>query len=116
MNRASGILMHISSLPSKYFIGSLGKETEKFAIFLRSSKQKYWQILPINPMDSENSPYSSCDSFAGNIYLIDIDKLVEDGFLESSDLDDITISDSYVTNYEQARNIKDKLLNKSYKK
>lgn len=116
MNRASGILMHISSLPSKYFIGSLGKEAENFAIFLRASKQKYWQILPINPMDSENSPYSSCDSFAGNIYLIDIDKLVEDGFLESSDLDDITISDSYVTNYEQARNIKDKLLNKSYEK
>ena len=68
MNRASGILMHISSLPSKYFIGSLGKEAENFAIFLRASKQKYWQILPINPMDSENSPYSSCDSFAGNIY------------------------------------------------
>ncbi|MDD3383604.1 MAG: 4-alpha-glucanotransferase [Bacilli bacterium] len=116
MDRASGILMHISSLPSNYFIGSLGKEAEKFASFLHDSGQKYWQILPLNPIDAENSPYSSSDSFAGNIYLIDIEKLVEDNFLELVDLEEIPISKMYITDYKKAREIKDKLLLISYNK
>ena len=79
--RASGILMHISSLPSAYGIGSMGKEAYRFADFLKAAKQHFWQILPIGPTGYGDSPYQSCCSNAGNPYLIDVDLLVEDGLL-----------------------------------
>ena len=78
-NRSSGILMHISSLPSPYGIGTLGKEAYEFADFLHTARQKYWQVLPISPCD--DSPYSSCSAFAGNPYFIDLDTLIEEGLL-----------------------------------
>ena len=64
--RSSGVLMHISSLPSPYGIGTMGKEARKFADFLEKSGQKYWQILPICPTSYGDSPYQSFSSFAGN--------------------------------------------------
>ena len=86
--RLSGILLHISSLPSAYGIGDLGPYAFAFADFLKSSGQKYWQILPINPTDGINghSPYSCFSAFAGNPLLISPDILVIDGFLKPSDL------------------------------
>ena len=85
--RSSGVLMHISSLPSPYGIGTMGKEARKFVDFLDKSGQKYWQILPICPTSYGDSPYQSFSTYAGNPYMIDIDKLVEDGLLTKKDLE-----------------------------
>ncbi len=79
--RSSGILLHITSLPSPYGIGTLGKEAYDFVDFLKSAKQKYWQILPLNPTGFGNSPYQSFSAFAGNPYMIDLDMLCDSGLL-----------------------------------
>lgn len=73
--RSSGVLMHISSLPSPYGIGTMGKEARRFADFLEKSGQRYWQILPICPTSYGDSPYQSFSSFAGNPYFIDLEYL-----------------------------------------
>ena len=83
--RASGILLHISSLPSDYGIGALGKEAYNFVDFLHSAKQSYWQILPICPTSYGDSPYQSFSTHAGNPYFIDLDLLHEKGLLEKTD-------------------------------
>ncbi len=88
--RKSGILMHITSLPGPYGIGSMGKSAYDFVDFLVDAGQSYWQILPLSPTGYGNSPYQSFCTFAGNHYLIDLDKLVEEGLLEQKDLEDIT--------------------------
>ena len=87
--RASGILLHISSLPSPYGIGTLGKAAYDFADFLKAAGQKYWQILPIHPTSYGDSPYQSFSTCAGNPYFIDLDLLREDGLLEQEELDAI---------------------------
>lgn len=79
--RTSGILMHISSLPSPYGIGTMGKEARKFVDFLEKAGQTYWQILPICPTSYGDSPYQSFSSFAGNPYFIDLDYLCKDKLL-----------------------------------
>ncbi|MDP2967990.1 MAG: 4-alpha-glucanotransferase, partial [Deltaproteobacteria bacterium] len=70
--RGSGILLHITSLPSSFGIGDLGPSAYQFADFLTRTKQSYWQVLPLNPTDLAcgNSPYSSPSAFAGNTLLI----------------------------------------------
>lgn len=75
MTRSSGILLHISSLPSPYGIGNLGKEAYQFIDFLHAAGQHYWQILPISPTGYGDSPYQSASTFAGNPYFIDLSKL-----------------------------------------
>ena len=82
MDRKSGILLHISSLPSPYGIGTLGREAYAFADFLRAAGQRYWQLLPLGPTSYGDSPYQSFSTFAGNPYLIDLDLLAEDGLLD----------------------------------
>ena len=86
--RQSGILLHITSLPSKYGIGDMGSFAYAFVDFLASCRQKYWQILPINPTDgiNGNSPYSCSCAFAGNPLLISPEMMVIEGFLAASDL------------------------------
>ena len=79
--RTSGVLMHISSLPSPYGIGTMGKEARRFADFLEKSGQKYWQILPICPTSYGDSPYQSFSSFAGNPYFIDLEYLCKEKLL-----------------------------------
>lgn len=85
--RKSGILLHISSLPSPYGIGTIGKAAYDFIDFLKASGQSYWQILPTNPTAFGNSPYQSPSVFAGNTLLIDLDLLVKDDLLTEDDLD-----------------------------
>ena len=87
MKRESGILLHISSLPSKYGIGTMGVEAYRFVDFLKKAKQNVWQILPIGPTGYGDSPYQSFSVFAGNPYFIDLDILVGDGLLSSDDLE-----------------------------
>ena len=76
--RTSGVLMPISSLPSQYGIGTMGKEARRFVDFLEKGGQTYWQILPICPTSYGDSPYQSFSSFAGNPYFIDLELLCKD--------------------------------------
>lgn len=84
--REYGVLLHISSLPSAYGIGSLGAAAYEFVDFLAKSGGKYWQILPLVPLGEGNSPYKSSSCFAGEPLLIDLDLLVKDGLLENDEL------------------------------
>ena len=81
--------MHISSLPSPYGIGTLGRAAYEFADFLHRAGQHYWQILPIGPTSYGDSPYQSFSTCAGNPYFIDLDLLQEDGLLLREELDAI---------------------------
>ncbi len=83
--RSSGILMHISSLPSPYGIGTMGKEAKKFVDFLVKAGQSYWQVLPICPTSYGDSPYQSFSSFAGNPYFIDLDILCKEKLLRKAE-------------------------------
>jgi len=84
--RASGILLHPTSLPGRFGIGDLGDEAYKFVDMLAASGQTYWQILPLSPTGYGNSPYSSVSAFAGNPLLISPDLLVADGLVASERL------------------------------
>lgn len=88
--RESGVLLHISSLPGPYGIGTLGKEAYKIIDFLKESGQTYWQMLPIGPTGFGDSPYQSFSTFAGNPYFIDLDILVEEGLLKQEELRDLS--------------------------
>ncbi len=88
--RESGILLHITSLPGKYGVGTLGKAAHSFVDFLREAGQSYWQILPLTPTGYGDSPYQSCSAFAGNHYLIDLEELMEEGLLEADEVDGVT--------------------------
>ena len=83
MQRSSGVLLHLTSLPSAYGIGDMGPDARQFIDFLAESGQTYWQVLPLNPTNAAhgNSPYSSSSAFAGNILLLSPQKLVDDGLL-----------------------------------
>ena len=83
--KSSGILLHITSLPSASGVGTLA-EADKFVEFLLASKQKYWQILPITPTDFVNSPYASPSAFAGNTLVIDADELAREGLISEDTL------------------------------
>ena len=85
MERKAGVLLHISSLPNKYGIGTLGKEAYEFVDFLEKAGQKYWQVLPIAPTNYGDSPYQSSSVYAFNPYFIDFDILNEMGLLEKSE-------------------------------
>ena len=90
--RECGILMHITSLPGPYGVGTMGRHAFEFVDFLKQAGQSCWQILPLNPTGYGDSPYQSCSTFAGNHYLIDLDLLVEEGLLKKKELEDITWS------------------------
>ncbi len=87
--RESGILMHITSLPGPYGIGTMGKNAYHFVDFLHKAGQSYWQILPLSPTGFGDSPYQAFSSCAGNHYLIDLDTLVKEGLLKKEEIQDI---------------------------
>ena len=113
--RSSGILLHPTSLPGKYGIGSLGKEAYKFVDFLKKSNQKLWQIFPLGPTGYGDSPYQCFSSFAGNPYLIDFDLLIEQNLLTEEDLKDVNFggNEEYI-DYGAIYNQKYPLLRKAY--
>lgn len=90
MERASGIIMPVFSLPGEYGIGTMGKEAFRFIDFLNKARQKYWQVLPMGPTVCGNSPYSSWSTFAGNPNFIDLEMLRDEGLLN---LDEIKNTD-----------------------
>ena len=113
--RTSGVLLHISSLPSDYGIGTMGKEAYKFVDFLKSAKQHCWQILPVGPTSYGDSPYQSFSTNAGNPYFIDLDILCGEGLLKKSEYSDIKWgkNNKYV-DYEVIYNNRFKVLRKAY--
>lgn len=113
--RASGILLHITSLPSPYGIGDFGPEAYRFADFLSEACQRFWQILPLNPVSTVfgNSPYSSYSAFAGNHLLISPDLLVHEGLLSVSDFQGQNSPVNQV-DYTAVSEFKEKMLHKAY--
>lgn len=85
--KQSGVLLHLSSLPSRHGIGTLGEQAYKFIDFLKASHQSYWQMLPLVPIGDGNSPYKSTSCYAGEILFIDLDILAKEGLLEEKDLE-----------------------------
>ncbi|CAG7839070.1 4-alpha-glucanotransferase [Clostridium haemolyticum] len=114
--RSSGILMHITSLPGSYGIGTFGKEAYNFVDFLVKSGQKYWQILPIGPTGYGDSPYQSFSAFAGNPYLIDLDLLYNDKLIEKSDYNNEDFGNKEESvDYEKIEKFKMPILRKAFK-
>jgi 4-alpha-glucanotransferase len=115
MQRSSGILMHISSLPNTFGIGTFGKEAYDFADFLAAAKQKYWQILPLCPTSYGDSPYQSPSAFALNSYFIDLVQLEEQGLLHRDEYVDIDFGrDSEHIDYNNIYVNKDLVLRKAF--
>jgi 4-alpha-glucanotransferase len=91
IKRSSGILVHITSLPSRFGIGDLGPAAYRFADFLAATRQSFWQVLPLNPTEREhgNSPYTSMSTFGLNPLLICLERLVDEGYLAPADLEPV---------------------------
>ncbi len=115
--RASGILLHITSLPSRFGIGDLGPESYRFADFLAGARQSYWQVLPVNPTDRAfgNSPYSSPSSYAGNPLLISPEMLKDAGYLSAADMNTITSPGPERVDYGLVAGSKTALLRRAFK-
>lgn len=115
MERGSGILMHIASLPGKYGIGTFGKSAYEFCDFLEESGQKYWQILPLGQTSYGDSPYQAFSAFAGNPYFIDLDILQKKGLLSKEDYENVNFGeDPEVIDYGLMFTEKMKVLRKAY--
>ena len=112
--RRTGILLHPISLPSKYGIGDFGENAYRFVDFLKAGGQKMWQILPLNPPDSYNSPYQCFSGFAGNILLIDLENLAKKGCLEAYDIKNPPGFSESKIDYDQVKRYKEKLLKKAF--
>jgi len=87
--RATGILLHPTSLPSPGGIGDFGPAAYRFVDFLATARQGLWQVLPLGPLGYGNSPYSATSAFAGNPLLISLERLAEHGWIEPSKISDL---------------------------
>ncbi|MGN0643278.1 MAG: 4-alpha-glucanotransferase [Huintestinicola sp.] len=115
--RSCGVLMHISSLPSPYGIGTLGREAYEFVDFLKSAGQSIWQILPIGPTGFGDSPYQSYSAYAGNPLFIDLDQLMDEGLISPDDKDMLVISrKNDFADYAQLFSFRKLILAKAYNK
>ncbi|MFW6347188.1 MAG: 4-alpha-glucanotransferase [Cyclonatronaceae bacterium] len=112
--RASGVLLHPTSLPTNYGMGDLGHSAKAFVDFLIESRQSIWQILPLGPTGYGNSPYASYSAFAGNPYLISPDVLVEKELLDYEEARQAHLPVNTKVAYEQAMANKDKLFEKAF--
>ena len=114
-NRRCGVLLPVSSIPSDYGIGTFSKQAYEFVDFLAQAGQSFWQMLPLGPTSYGDSPYQSFSTFAGNPYFIDIDALIENGWLTRKDADrcDFGSSQEYV-DYDKMYRSRFELLRKAY--
>ena len=114
--RSCGILMHITSLPSPYGIGTFGEEAEKFVDWLKSAGQSYWQVLPVGPTGYGDSPYQSFSTYAGNPLLIDLDALVRAGLLSQAKCESADYgADPSCVDFDKVNGTKMALLRDAYK-
>jgi 4-alpha-glucanotransferase len=113
----SGVLLHISSLPNKYGIGSIGKEAYKFVDWLSECGFSRWEILPLNPAGPANSPYQTNSAFAFNMAFIDLDLLIDDGLLKKIDLRGIDFGrDPELVDFKAVWDTRKDILTKAYKR
>ena len=116
MKRSSGVLLHISSLPGKYGIGSFGKEAIEFSKLLKEMGFTWWQTLPFGTVDKCNSPYKSFSAFAGNPLFIDLSSLAEKGFLTEKELKENECENPYFVNFEWLNKTRYKVLRLAYER
>lgn len=117
MNRTAGILLPITSLPSKYGIGGFSKSAYDFVDWLKMAGQCYWQILPLVPTSYGDSPYQSFSTYAGNPYMIDLDALIEEGVLTKEEVEAEDFGDDPSdVDYEKIYNSRYKLLRLAYER
>ncbi len=112
--RAGGVLLHPTSLPSKYGIGDFGVEAYKFVDFLVEARQTYWQILPLGATGYGDSPYQCFSAFAGNTSLVSPEKIVEDGFLIDKEIDEKPKFPAGRVDYGAVQDYKKPLLEKAF--
>lgn len=110
LERSAGILLHPTSLSSRYGIGSLGKAAFRFLDYLEKGKQKIWQILPLGPVGYGGTPYQSFSSFAGNHLLIDLELLIEQNLLKTVELNPIPEFQLNSVDYVKVQQYKDRVL------
>src|SRR2546421_11489216 len=113
-SRASGILLHPTSLPGRFTIGDLGPAAFAFADFLAASGQSLWQVLPLGPTGYGDSPYASYSAFAGNTLLISPEELLEQGLITELELADIPTTPSPRLDFSAAHKTKGALLAKAF--
>lgn len=113
--RSSGILLHISSLPGEFGIGSMGKEARHFVDFLQKAGASYWQLLPLVQPGEGDSPYMSPSSAAGNALFIDLPALAEQGLLSWGELSGCRYYDPDRVDYDWVRTVHGKLLHRAYR-
>ena len=117
MKRASGILLPIASLPSRYGIGTFSRCAYDFVDFLERAGQRYWQILPLGPTGYGDSPYQSFSTFAGNPYFIDLDQLAEEGLLSEEECEAIDAQeDGQYIDYQKLYETRFDILRKAYER
>lgn len=116
--RSSGILLHITSLPGSFGIGDLGPSAYQFADFLNRSGVAFWQILPINHIDPAggHSPYSALSAFAGDPWLISLEKLCSMGLLQKKDILTSVIPSEDSVDFQKMTDVKEPLFEKAFKK
>ena len=120
MKRSAGVLLAVSSLPSKYGIGCFDETAYDFVDWLADAGQTYWQILPLGPTSfgaSDDSPYQAFSAFAGNPYFISLDALVKEGVLSQAEVDAIDFgTDPETVDYEKLNAHRLVLLRKAYER
>lgn len=116
LKRACGVLLPVASLPSRYGIGSFSREAYAFIDFLKKAKQTYWQILPLGQTGYGDSPYQSFSTFAGNPYFIDLEQLIEAGYISREEADACNFgNDPQTIWYKEISENRFKLLYQAYR-
>ena len=117
VKRTAGILLSISSLPSKYGIGCFSKNAYEFADWLKEAGQSYWQILPLGPTSYGDSPYQSFSTYAGNPYFISLEDLIEEGVLTEKECEKLeTESKEGTIDYKKLYEDRYPILRKAYER
>ena len=113
--RASGVLLHVTSLPSPYGVGDVGPAAYAWVDRLAAAGQSWWQVLPLGPTGHGHSPYQALSSFAANLLVLSPDQLLGDGLLAPGDCEDCNFPSERV-DFERVIPFKERLLNRAWKK
>ncbi len=114
--RSSGVLLHLTSLPGRYGSGDMGEEAYRFVDFLAKARQRLWQVLPLGPTGYGNAPYSAASAFAGNPWLLSLDRLVADGLLDAADVANPPAFPVQTVDFGWMMDYRNRLLRKAYER